>query len=104
MHDPANSLYDCACEVLDAAQRLRGAACRTGSEEALAPVLGCVAESLRELARAQQSVGMRLRDSSPREGSAAAAVGRALGGLEGRLVEAERACAAARDAVGGLRC
>ena len=49
----SSALYDNACDLLDAAQRLRRAAQRAGSEEALAPMLGCLSEAFKG-ARAHQ--------------------------------------------------
>jgi hypothetical protein len=47
--DPANELYDQACSLLEAAQGVRAAASSWRSAPALAPALGCIEESLREL-------------------------------------------------------
>ena len=53
VRDSVNDLYDSACELLDAAHRLRRAAARPGSVEALAPTMGCLEAVLRELVVAQ---------------------------------------------------
>jgi len=48
--DPANELYDCACNLLADAGDLRRAAARHGNDAALAATLGCLQSVLGELA------------------------------------------------------
>ena len=48
--DPANELYDRACDVLLAAQGLGAAAAQAGSASAIAAALGCIDASLTALA------------------------------------------------------
>jgi hypothetical protein len=50
--DPANDLYDRACELLLAAQGLRSAAGARGSTTAFAATVGCIDASLEALADA----------------------------------------------------
>jgi cytochrome c-type biogenesis protein CcmH/NrfF len=59
--NPAHHLYDCACELLDAAQRLRAAAHRRGTEEAIAATLGCMGVAVEELATSSQELADELR-------------------------------------------
>ena len=47
--DPANELYDQACSLLEAAQRLRAVASASRSAPALAASLGCIEAALEEL-------------------------------------------------------
>ena len=87
--DPAVQLYDTACDLLLAAQGVRHAAGRTGSEEALAATLGCLHETLAELAEAITGMARHLAGPAASELAAAlAAAGLACG--------AARAAAAAR--------
>ena len=48
--DPANELYDCACNLLADACDLRGAAAQQGNDVAVAATLGCLESALGELA------------------------------------------------------
>jgi hypothetical protein len=83
-----NELYDSACDLLLAAQELRGAASRDGASVSTAPSLGCVEETLSVLAEA-----MRELDDSARPGQA-------LDELRGALISSSSACRAAREAIG----
>ena len=47
--DPANDLYDRACDLLASGQALRAAAQRDGHQPALAAALGCIESTLREI-------------------------------------------------------
>ncbi len=49
-HDPAQELYDCACELLLVAQALRSAAAEPGAEAAIAATIGCFSAALEGLA------------------------------------------------------
>jgi hypothetical protein len=75
--DPENQLFDEACALVDAAQRLRRASVAPGAERALAPALGCV-----EAAAYQLAVGCRhLRSqvaTAGAEDALAAAIDRAI--------------------------
>jgi hypothetical protein len=88
--DPAVQLYDTACDLLLAAQGLRQAAGRTGTEEALAATLGCLHETLAELAEATTTMARDL-------------AGPAATDLAAALAAAGLACGAARAAAAGPR-
>lgn len=87
--DPANELYDRACDLLDASQRLTRALAVPGHEPALTATLGCVQATLRELTDAFQS----LHWATP---GATREVQEALAELAARLDLAERSCGSAR--------
>ena len=89
LRDPANSLFDSGCELLDAARILTVQLARGGHEEALPATFGCLEESFRELARAHAEL---------RTGQVPLAA--ALERVVQAMTEAERACAAARVAAG----
>lgn len=55
--DPANELYDRACDLLDAAQGLRAAADREEASEAIPATLGCLEASLAGLVGAVAGMG-----------------------------------------------
>jgi hypothetical protein len=95
MHDPANALYDGACDLLQAAQQFREAFDRPGSEAVLAPTLGCLEATLHELARA---LGLMRTDRLRFDGAPVTA---AVIDLVDVLLEAERYCGAAREAAAG---
>lgn len=84
MHDPVNRAYDCACELLDTACGLTGELQRPGSEEALAPILGCLEETFAEVARAHEELRRRLASID------------AIERLIAALAEAQDACHEAR--------
>ena len=58
--DPANELYDRACDVVAAAAELRDAASRDNNDAAVAASLGCLEAALSDIAGAIEE----LRDSS----------------------------------------
>lgn len=108
--DPANDLYDRACDLLLAAQGLRSAAGARGSTPAFAATVGCVdasleamagavsamrREAVRQLARAQAS------DQPAAVTSAADAV-REFSELADALAEAHDAAGRMRERLGPL--
>ncbi len=93
----SSALYDGACELLDAAQRLRRAAQRAGSEEALAPTLGCLSEALKELAHTSDELCRRLIISGSPD-AAVMATGDALDVLTDFFACGEQLCDSARAA------
>jgi hypothetical protein len=84
--DPDNELYDAACEVLAAAQRLSRAAAAERVEPAVPATLGCIAASLGALTVGCAAVG---RDAGPSQR-------RAFDELVHALRRAQSACEAAR--------
>lgn len=89
--DPSNELYDRACDLLDAAQRLSRALDLPGTEPALAATLGCVQAALHELTGAFGSLP-HIASPGPRSGAARTA----LVELAEALDHAERRCDSAR--------
>lgn len=85
MHDPANSAYDAACNLLEAAQQLRREMARPGANTSLAPTLGCVEATLHELALMRPAA----RSSAP-------TTSEALADLADSLLDAQRSCGTAR--------
>ena len=77
MHDPANELYDAACETLLAAQRLRDAASRPGVQEAVPATVGALEEALAALddavERLRERAGAAPRPRAPRRTAAGTA-------------------------------
>jgi hypothetical protein len=84
--DPDGELYDAACEVLGAAQRLSRAAAGERVAPAVPATLGCIAASLGALTVGCASLG---RDAGPSQR-------RVLDELIHALRRAQRACEAAR--------
>ncbi len=98
MSDSAvNALYDSACELLYAAQRVRRATERGGCEAAIAPTLGCVAEALEELAHCSDELCRRLVIAQPPSVSVLTA-SEALNTLTRLLADGRQACDDARAA------
>ena len=92
MRDPANRLFDSACDLLSAARVLAAELAQRGHEEALPATFGCLEEAFRDLARAHSELAARGAGND----SLTVAIERA-----GRaMAEAERACSAARVAAG----
>ena len=86
-----HELFDAACDVLMAAQRLRAAAERERPDDVLAPTLGCLQAILHELARSCEALSERpLR--APR-------VGETLESVADSLHRAERGSDRARAQV-----
>lgn len=88
MQDPVNELFDAACETLLAAQRLRDAAGRRGTTDAVPAVLGAVEELLEELAVCVR----RLAEEDGTDDLRAR-----LDALSARLRETEQLCGDARE-------
>ena len=84
--DPDNKLYDAACEVLAAAQRLSRAAAAERVEPAVPATLGCIATSLGALTVGCATLG---RDAGPLQH-------RAFDELVHALRRAQSACEATR--------
>lgn len=84
--DPENELYDAACEVLVAAQRLSRAAAAERVGPAVPATLGCIAASLGALTVAAAALS---RSAGPSQR-------RATDELVHALRRAQRACDAAR--------
>lgn len=106
--DPANELYDRACDVLAAAESLVPAARAAGTAPAAAAALGCLQASLHTLADATEDLGEdpagRLAHgilADGRRGSGAAAqTRRSLELVARRLREAGVAAGSAREHIG----
>jgi hypothetical protein len=100
---PENELYDRACDLLLAAQDLRGAASHDGASAAIAPTIGCVEESLSVLAEAAGEVGvaalLELESEPEAKGDSVRVVG-LFGQLRGALISSSSACRAAREGLG----
>ena len=60
MRDPANRLFDAACDLLIASRALTTELTQPGGDEALAATFGCVEESLRELERVHAELRRRM--------------------------------------------
>jgi hypothetical protein len=109
--DPANELYDRACDLLAAANELRPAAGRPGAAPAIAATLGCIEAALEAVADASAAmraeVGRQLaRDEA---GTAELASGvsrhaaeRQLSELVDVLANAHRAADTTRARIGPL--
>jgi hypothetical protein len=95
-----NDLYDSACELLYAGQRVRRSARCAGTQEAIPATLGCLAATLEELTQTGGEVRRRLPASD--DGAGAMRSDDALRRLVDALAQAERACDAARAAVADL--
>lgn len=91
--DPANELYDCACNLLADACDLRRVAARHGNDAALAATLGCLESMLGELAATYRL----LRQTSSRR------LAREPPGFARRFDEAAACLEQARAASGDLR-
>ena len=87
--DPDNELYDAACELLVAAQRLCRAAAAERVEPAVPATLGCIATSLGALTVGCATLG---RDAGPLQH-------RAFDELVHALRRAQSACEATRASV-----
>jgi hypothetical protein len=104
--DPANELYDEACALLDAAQRMRAAAGPRRSAPAIAASLGCVEASLEALATAVTVMRIATLETVAELPSVDALdrdVPRIRAGfdrLTRDLQESRLSCAAAREVVG----
>jgi hypothetical protein len=94
--DPAHQLYDSACELLAAAQELRAAACRPGSEQAITATLGCMGAAVEELGIATAAFGDELSRAGTPPAGRPAAVTRAFHRMTEELLRAARACDDAR--------
>lgn len=106
--DPANELFDRACDLLLAGRELREAAEHTGHSAAVAASLNCVEATLGELADTCRALG---RGSDERLSSAEEVLGAPLSlsreefserfdETAARLDEAREACERARATVG----
>lgn len=98
LHDPANGLYDAACQLLEAVQLMRVAATEPGGEQVLAPVLGCLEATLNELARSQVQLRrhlIRTQRSRPEDDGQTAG---AMADFAHALLAAQRCCGVARAA------
>jgi len=97
---PPNELHDRACDLLDAAQRLRRAAATPGSWPAITATLGCVKAALDELSGAVADMGPH--SSTHTGGRAATATRDLFERLRLQLTLAQSTCGAARESVGPL--
>jgi hypothetical protein len=98
--DRSAQLYDCACDVLAAAQALSAAARRHDFDEALPATLGCLGESLAELARSSSAMTEEVRRTHTLSNRPATACMEALDEFTQSLEFAREACDGARE--GGL--
>src|SRR5687767_2895696 len=66
VRDPANRLFDAACDLLIASRVLAAELNGPGRDEALAATFGCLEDSLRELGRAHADLrNEMLADTAP---------------------------------------
>jgi hypothetical protein len=107
--DADTELYDRACDVLLAAQDLRSAAARRAANAAAAPTLGCLEQTLSELADAVSELAAEARPDLDVSAQAAgdhttgsAAARYVFGELHHALLASARVCAAARQATGPM--
>ena len=95
--DPANELYDRACDVLDATRGLRSAAASARSWPAITASLGCLEAALEEVSAAVD--GLRV---ATLRGDDRTAVHKPFNRLNRDLSAAASSCAATREAVGAF--
>jgi len=105
--DPANELYDQACSLLEAAQRLRAVASASRSAPALAASLGCIEAALEELRGAvpelrDTALTMPAEPDPGPDRSEAAQIRASFALLARDLSNSRTSCAAARRLVGPL--
>jgi hypothetical protein len=62
--DPDNELYDAACDLLAAAERVRQASGGTGIAPAVPATLGCVESALAALAEACTALALQAHDGA----------------------------------------
>jgi hypothetical protein len=105
-HDPANELYDRACDLLAAAEALSPAAARPGAAPAIAATLGCVEAALDALVTAAAAMRGELSRQLSRDESVAAerASGVSHDTTQRELSALIDALIAARDAADVMRC
>jgi hypothetical protein len=108
--DPANELYDRACDVVAAAATLRDASARENTEAATAATLGCLEAALEDIAVAieqlQEPSVRRISSAWPVRGDQASAdadhAGDQFSAASTALRAASSACHEARETVGPL--
>ena len=91
IRDPENQLFDEACALLEAAQRLRRASTAPGAEAALAPALGVIEAAAYELAVGCRHLRGRLAGAGRDDGLAAA-----IDGAIVSLLGVQESCGTAR--------
>lgn len=101
MRDPANRLFDSACDLLIASRTLAAQLTRPGRDEALAATFGCLEDSLRELERAHAELRAELLTDV--QDDEMLPLADALDHMTRGLAETEQACSAARAAAGSLQ-
>jgi hypothetical protein len=94
VRDPVNELYDEACNLLEAAQRLRRAAARPGAWEAVAPAAACAQEAAHELRAAFEALHRDLQ----RAAAGAQALDPAFDALDRELLAVEEGLDEVRSA------
>jgi hypothetical protein len=94
--DRSAQLYDCACDVLAAAQALSAAARRHDLDEAIPATLACLGESLAELARSSSALTEEVRRTHTLSNRPATACMEALDEFTRSLEFAREACETAR--------
>lgn len=101
---PDNELYDCGCDLVQAAAAIRAAAGAPEAARAIPAVLGCIEAALHELAEAaaaleettERSTGGRAQPAMHRR------MHKGYANLREALTDAERASTAARPLAGRL--
>jgi hypothetical protein len=99
--EPVTKLYDSACDLLFAAQQLRGAAGERGAVPAMAATLGCIDASLAALSQAMSAMRctavaeLSAADAEPP--LAALLVERELAALTDAITVAQAACDQTRE-------
>jgi len=103
--DPANQLYDDACDLLDAAQTLRAAAVAGGAAPAIAATVGCVEAALDAVEAAVESMELAVLAASADRGADDREVRRIRASftqLSRDLSASRTSCAATREIVGPM--
>jgi hypothetical protein len=94
--DPAHRLYDSACELLLAAQRIRRTGHSQGTGEAIPATLGCVSAAVEELAVCTTGLADELRRTRPLSDCEGTAAMQALDRVTEQLLAAALECDRAR--------
>lgn len=104
LDDPANAIYDAACELLLATRELERAASRDGIASALPATLGCLDEALESLAASVHAMGSEALLHMARQPAddEFVAISRKFGTIRRDLLAARRRLAELRAAVASL--
>ena len=103
VRDPANRLFDSACDLLIASRALAAQLTGPGRDEALAATFGCLEVSLLELGRAHADLRDEMLAGTTLGNDDLVPLTDALDQMARGLAETEHACSAAREAVATLQ-